>query len=79
MCKEKFFSETFSRAITPFFLLVSPSVQFSARVRLGESLTNYTNRRAVNLFSCNFTGEGSIGYLVCDSAEHRGQRLEQRP
>ncbi len=27
------------------------------------------------LFSRIFTGEGTIGYMGCDSTEHRGQRL----
>ncbi len=32
---------------------------------------------AVTLFSRVFTGDGTIGYMGCDSTEHRGQRIEQ--
>ena len=42
-------------------------------------LTSYIIRLASTLFSCIFTGEGTIGNMVCDSTEHRGQRLEHRP
>jgi hypothetical protein len=43
------------------------------------SLTSYTNRLAVTLFSSIFSGEGTIGYIGCDNAEHKGQRLELQP
>ncbi len=36
-------------------------------------------RLAVTLSSWIFTGEGTIGFMGCDSTEHRGQRLEQWP
>jgi hypothetical protein len=44
-----------------------------------QSLTGYTIRPAVTLFSSIFTHEGTIVYMGCDRTEHRGQKLEQRP
>jgi hypothetical protein len=41
---------------------------------IGTSLTSYTTRLAVTLFSRIFTGEGTLGYIGCDSTEHRGQK-----
>jgi hypothetical protein len=36
-----------------------------------------TRKLVITLFSRFFTGERTIGYISCDSTEHRGQRLEQ--
>jgi hypothetical protein len=60
----------------------NPCLVITGRVRIANyaclvPLTSNTIRLAVTLFSCVFTGEGSIGYMGCDSTGHRGQRLEQ--
>jgi hypothetical protein len=54
------------------------TVAFAIRAA-SRTITSYTIRLAVTLFSCIFTGEGFIEYIGCDSTEHRGHRLELRP
>jgi hypothetical protein len=41
--------------------------------RVSRSLTSYTIILAVTLFSRIFTGEGTLGYMGCDSTEQRGK------
>jgi hypothetical protein len=43
------------------------------------SLTISIIRLAVTLFPRIFTGEGTKGYVGCDSSEQRGLRLENQP
>jgi hypothetical protein len=48
-----------------------PWLSTSREHSLMFSLTSYTNRLAVTLFCRIFSGEGTIGYIGCDSTEQK--------
>jgi hypothetical protein len=59
----------------------TPSLRWLSTSRehsLMFSLTSYSNRLAVTLFCRIFSREGTIGYIGCDSTEHKGQRVKNR-
>jgi hypothetical protein len=39
-----------------------------------SSLFGYNIRLEITLFSRNFSGEGTVGYMVYDSTENKGQK-----
>ncbi len=51
------------------FLLYSVYCKFT----IVHRVTSYTIKLAFTLFSRIFTGEGTIGYMDCNSTEHRGR------
>jgi hypothetical protein len=55
------------------------SIRVYCKCTIVHRVTSYTIKLAFTLFSRIFTGEGTIGYMGCNSTEHRGRGLEQRP